>query len=122
VFVVTADGVRYPDKIIGMRDQADIALLRIDAGREPMPFVRFGDSDKVRVGDKVIAIGSPFDDYLQTDAAINHGSSGGPPPRRRQRFSTSNGVSFAFQSQTASWLNSKPRGRNISVRSRRLSL
>jgi len=101
VFVVTADGVRYPAKIVGMPDQADIALLKIDAGRQPLPFVRFGDSDKVRVGDKVIAIGSPFgfdntvtsgiisalnrdimespfDDYLQTDAAINHGNSGGP--------------------------------------------
>ena len=101
VFVVTADGIRYPARIIGMPDQADIALLKIDAGRESMPFVRFGDSDKVRVGDHVIAIGSPFgfdntvtsgiisalnrdimespfDDYIQTDAAINHGNSGGP--------------------------------------------
>jgi serine protease Do len=101
VFVVTADGVRFPAKIIGMPDQADIALLWIDAGRQPLPFVRFGDSDQMRVGDKVIAIGSPFgfdntvtsgiisalnrdimespfDDYLQTDAAINHGNSGGP--------------------------------------------
>ena len=101
VFVVTSEGVRYPAKIVGMPDQVDIALLRIDAGRHPLPFVRFGDSDQVRVGDKVIAIGSPFgfdntvtsgiisalnrdimespfDDYLQTDAAINHGNSGGP--------------------------------------------
>ncbi len=101
VFVVTADGVRYPTKIIGMPEQTDIALLRIDAGHKALPFVRFGESDKVRVGDKVIAIGSPFgfdntvtsgiisalnrdimespfDDYLQTDAAINHGNSGGP--------------------------------------------
>ena len=101
VFVVTADGVHYRAKIVGMPDQADIALLRIDAGSAPLPFVRFGDSDKMRVGEKVIAIGSPFgfdntvtsgiisalnrdimespfDDYLQTDAAINHGNSGGP--------------------------------------------
>src|SRR6476619_2884917 len=83
-----------------MPSQADIALLRIDAGR-PLPYVTFGDSRKVRVGDEVIAIGSPFgldnsvtsgivsalnrdimespfDDYIQTDAAINHGNSGGP--------------------------------------------
>jgi serine protease Do len=101
VFVVTADGVRYPAKVIGAPDQADMALLRIDAGGKPLPFVRFGDSDKMRVGDPVIAIGSPFgfdnsvtsgivsaldrdimespfDDYIQTDAAINHGNSGGP--------------------------------------------
>jgi serine protease Do len=100
VFVVTADGVRYPAQIVGMPDQADIALLRIYAGHA-LPSVKFGDSDKVRVGDNVIAIGSPFgldnsvtagiisalnrnimespfDDYIQTDAAINHGNSGGP--------------------------------------------
>ncbi|MGA3003812.1 MAG: trypsin-like peptidase domain-containing protein [Acetobacteraceae bacterium] len=100
VFVVTADGVRYPAQIVGMPSHADIALLRIYAGH-PLPYVQFGDSDKVRVGDQVIAIGSPFgldnsvtsgivsalnrdimespfDDYIQTDAAINHGNSGGP--------------------------------------------
>ena len=101
VFVITADGVRYPATIVGMPINADIALLRIDPGHKRLPFVTFGDSDKVRVGDKVVAIGSPFgfdttatsgiisglnrdimespfDDYLQTDAAINHGNSGGP--------------------------------------------
>ncbi len=77
-----------------------MALLRIHAGHA-LPSVSFGDSDKMRVGDTVIAIGSPFgfdnsasagivsavnrnimespfDDYIQTDAAINHGNSGGP--------------------------------------------
>ncbi len=77
-----------------------MALLRIHAGHA-LPSVSFGDSDKMRVGDSVIAIGSPFgfdnsasagivsavnrnimespfDDYIQTDAAINHGNSGGP--------------------------------------------
>jgi serine protease Do len=101
VFVITADGARYRAKIVGVTAQADIALLRIDAGDRALPFVRFGDSDRVRVGDRVIAVGSPlgfantvtsgiisaihrdimespFDDYLQTDAAINHGNSGGP--------------------------------------------
>jgi serine protease Do len=100
VFVVAADGVRYRASVVGMPAKADIALLRIKAER-PLPSVPFGDSDKIRVGDTVIAIGSPFgfdntatagivsatnrdimespfDDYIQTDAAINHGNSGGP--------------------------------------------
>jgi serine protease Do len=101
VFVITADGERHAAKIVGMAAQADIALLRMEDVEKPLPFVSFGDSDKVRVGDRAIAIGSPlgfkntvtsgiisainrninespFDDYLQTDAAINHGNSGGP--------------------------------------------
>jgi serine protease Do len=100
VFVVTAGGVRYPATIVGMAGKVDMALLRIDAGHD-LPFVGFGDSDKMRPGDHVIAIGSPFgfdtsvstgiisavnrdimespfDAYIQTDAAINHGNSGGP--------------------------------------------
>jgi serine protease Do len=101
VFVRTADGVRYPASIVGVTPAgADMALLRISADH-PLPFVRFGDSDKMRPGDEVVAIGSPFgftnsvstgiisalnrdimespfDDYIQTDAAINHGNSGGP--------------------------------------------
>jgi serine protease Do len=99
VYVVTADGVRYPARIVGMPDKADMALIRIEAGH-PLPFVGFGDSDNVRVGNRVFAIGSPFgfdttvtsgivsalnrdimespfDAYIQTDAAINHGNSGG---------------------------------------------
>ena len=100
IFVVATDGVRYKASVVGMPSKADMALLRIEAGR-PLPFVQFGNSDKMRAGDTVIAIGSPFgldntvtagilsavnrdvmespfDDYLQTDAAINHGNSGGP--------------------------------------------
>jgi serine protease Do len=99
VYVVTADGIRYPAQIVGMPDKADMALIRIEAGR-PLPFAGFGDSDSMRPGDRVFAIGSPFgfdttvtsgivsalnrdimespfDDYIQTDAAINHGNSGG---------------------------------------------
>jgi serine protease Do len=100
VFVATSDGIRYKAKIVGVTDKSDIALLKIDAGKD-LAVVPWGDSNKVQVGDTVIAIGSPFgfdtsvssgivsavdrdimespfDDYIQTDAAINHGNSGGP--------------------------------------------
>jgi serine protease Do len=85
---------------IGRLSRADVALLQVKP-RLPLPVVAFGDSDRLRVGDPVIAIGNPlglggsvssgivsalnrdirttpFDDFIQTDAAINHGSSGGP--------------------------------------------
>ena len=100
IFVITAEGVRYQATVVGMPAKADMALLQVEAGHN-LPSVQFGDSDKMRVGDTVVAIGSPFgfdnsvtagilsavnrdimespfDDYLQTDAAINHGNSGGP--------------------------------------------
>jgi len=89
-------------KLIGTDPKTDIALLKlIEEPSSPIPFVPFADSDKTRVGDWVIAIGNPFglggsvsagiisarnrdinagpyDDFLQTDAAINRGNSGGP--------------------------------------------
>jgi serine protease Do len=87
-------------KIIGVDPKTDLALLKVEDGA-PLPFVKFGDSDKIRVGDWVIAIGNSFglgnsvtagivsarardidkeglvDDFIQTDAAINQGNSGG---------------------------------------------
>ncbi len=100
LFVTDTDGVRYPARIVGLTVAADIALIKIDTDK-PFQSVKFGDSDKMRPGDTVIAIGSPFgfeqtitsgivsavnrdirespfDDYIQTDAPINHGNSGGP--------------------------------------------
>jgi serine protease Do len=100
VFVTSLDGLRHQARIVATTHNADIALLKIDPWPN-MPTVPFGDSDKVVVGQRVIAIGSPFgfdntvtagivsavnrdimespfDDYIQTDAAINHGNSGGP--------------------------------------------
>lgn len=99
VEVVFQDGRILPAEIIGRDPATDIAVLRIDAGA-PLAFVEWGDSDAARVGEWVVAIGNPFglggsltagvisargreiggryDDYLQTDVAINRGNSGGP--------------------------------------------
>lgn len=100
-----ADGRIFPPetvKLIGTDPKTDLAVLRITA-KEPFPFVTFGDSDKMEVGQWVVAIGHPrgldqtvtqgiisakhrrgigtpssYQDFLQTDAAINPGNSGGP--------------------------------------------
>ncbi len=86
-------------KVIGKDEKTDIALLKVEADG-PLKYVQFGDSDIARVGDWVIAMGNPlgqgfsvsagivsarnralsgsYDDYIQTDAAINRGNSGGP--------------------------------------------
>ena len=94
------DNTEYKAKLIGHDPKTDLALLKIDAP-SPLPAVEWGDSDKARIGDWVLAIGNPFglggsvtagilsarqrdinagpyDDFLQTDAAINRGNSGGP--------------------------------------------
>lgn len=94
------DGKELEAKLIGTDEKTDIAVLKVEA-EEPLPFVGFGDSDIARVGDWVMAIGNPlgqgfsvsagiisarnrelrgggFDDFIQTDAAINRGNSGGP--------------------------------------------
>src|SRR5436190_6582293 len=100
VTVTTTDRHEYPARIIGRDETSDLALLKIE-GRN-LPFVKWGDSTKARVGDWVIAIGNPYglggtvtagiisalhrgitgigayDRYIQTDAAINMGNSGGP--------------------------------------------
>jgi serine protease Do len=92
-------GQKLSAKLIGTDPKTDIALLKVESGT-PLPFVPFGNSDLMRVGDWVIAMGNPlgqgfsvsagiisargralsgtYDDYLQTDAAINRGNSGGP--------------------------------------------
>ena len=101
ISVTLPDGTELPAKLIGKDAASDLAVLKIGAGR-PLPFVKFGESSKARVGDWVLAIGNPFglggtvtagiisavyrntgsggayDRYLQTDAAINRGNSGGP--------------------------------------------
>ncbi len=100
ITVILHDGTALPAKVLGTGGAVDIALLEVSPSKL-LPTVTWGDSDSVRVGDQVLAVGnplgigetvtagivsatnrdittSPFDDYIQTDAAINHGNSGGP--------------------------------------------
>src|SRR5690606_15636913 len=94
------DGAVLPAELIGRDAQTDLALLKVES-YEDLPYVEFCDSDAIRVGDWVIAVGipfglggtvsagivsargryihaGPFDDFLQIDASINPGNSGGP--------------------------------------------
>lgn len=100
IVVNFADGEKYDAKLVGRDPKTDLAVLKIEA-KKKFPFVKLGASQKARVGDWVIAIGNPFglggslsagvisaikrdiragpyDDFIQTDAAINRGNSGGP--------------------------------------------
>ncbi len=92
------DGKRLDAKLVGTDPKTDIAVLKVEAA--DLPYVAFGNSDDMRVGDWVMAMGNPlgqgfsvsagivsargrelsgtYDDFLQTDAAINKGNSGGP--------------------------------------------
>ncbi len=100
VTVTMYDGQEFSAEVVGTDPDTDLAVLKIDAGKD-LPYLTFADSDDVRVGDPVIAIGNPFglgstvtagivsaqnrvigagrfDDFMQIDAPINHGNSGGP--------------------------------------------
>ncbi len=100
VNVILNDGTTLKAEIVGRDTKTDLALLKVRPDR-PLKAVKFGDSDKLRLGEWVIAIGNPFslggtvtagivsarnrdinsgpyDNYIQTDAAINRGNSGGP--------------------------------------------
>ena len=100
ITVTLSDRTEYEAEVVGRDQVADIAVLKVRPSR-PLPFVRFGDSTRTRVGDWVVAIGNPFglggtvtagivsalhrnigaglyDRYIQTDASINSGNSGGP--------------------------------------------
>ncbi len=100
ILIYTDQGVRYVAEVVGADAKTDLAVLKISA-QIALPFVEFGNSDTAEVGDWVMAIGNPFglggsvslgivsarnrninsgpyDDFIQTDAAINLGNSGGP--------------------------------------------
>lgn len=96
--VKTSDGKTYKAKVLGRDKELDIALVKIEANH--LPFAKLGDSDAMRIGEWVVAIGNPLgldhtvtagiisakgrtvttgiSSFLQTDAAINRGNSGGP--------------------------------------------
>ena len=98
--VTTNDNQIFSAQVLGTDEERDIALLRIESERKDFPALSFGDSDKVKVGQMVFAVGNPFGlsgtvtqgiisardrhlsdsqmDYLQTDTVINPGNSGGP--------------------------------------------
>ena len=100
IIVKTSDNTQYNAKLIGADKMTDLALVKIDS-EKPFPFVKIGNSDELKVGDWILAIGNPFglggsvtagivsaksrdidagayDNFIQTDASINQGSSGGP--------------------------------------------
>ncbi|MDA1324986.1 MAG: DegQ family serine endoprotease [Proteobacteria bacterium] len=100
VQVKMQDGREFTAKVIGKDAKTDLALLKIQAVK-PLPYVKFGNSAKLRVGNVVLAVGNPFglggtvtagivsarnrdinagpyDDFIQTDAVVNRGNSGGP--------------------------------------------
>ena len=100
VTVIFTDGQKLKAQIVGKDSKVDVAVLRVKP-EKPLKSVKFGDSEKMRVGDWVLAVGNPFglggtvtagivsahhrniesgpyDNYIQTDAAINKGNSGGP--------------------------------------------
>jgi serine protease Do len=100
VSVVLQDDSRHAAKVVGRDPITDLALLKIEA-KEPLPALGWGDSDRLEVGDWVLAVGNPFglggtisfgmvsargrdihagpyDDFLQIDASLNRGNSGGP--------------------------------------------
>ncbi|MEO2082507.1 MAG: trypsin-like peptidase domain-containing protein, partial [Desulfurobacteriaceae bacterium] len=100
--VKLSDGSVYRAKVVGKDPKTDVALIKIKVGKKKVPVVELGNSDKIKVGEFVIAVGNPYglnwtvthgivsakgrhglglnpiENFIQTDAAINPGNSGGP--------------------------------------------
>ena len=101
ILIKLSSGVELEAKLVGSDRRTDLALLKVTS-KDPLPFVKFGNSDILRVGDSVVSIGNPFglggtvtsgivsatsrdinsgtlvDNFIQTDASVNQGNSGGP--------------------------------------------
>lgn len=100
IAVTFTDGKQLKARLIGRDDKTDLALIKVES-QEPLPYVQWGDSNELQVGDWVLAVGNPFglsgtvtagivsargrdiqsgpfDDFIQLDAPINQGNSGGP--------------------------------------------
>ena len=100
ITVTLSDGRKLPAKLLGGDEKTDLAVLKVESDKK-LPYVEFEDGSKIKVGQPVMAVGNPFglggtvttgivsargrdiqsgpfDDYIQTDAAINRGNSGGP--------------------------------------------
>jgi serine protease Do len=101
ITVRLSDGREFKAKVIGRDSKTDLSLIKVSSPAQNLPFLPLGDSDKMRVGDWVLAVGNPFglahtvtsgiisatgrvigtgpyDNFLQTDAPVNPGNSGGP--------------------------------------------
>lgn len=115
----------YPAEIVGADAKTDIALIKLES-EETFPFVTFGDSDEVRIGEWVLAVGNPFNltstvtagivsakardlnefdgnpqSFIQTDAAVNRGNSGGALVNTRGELI---GINTAITSETGSYV------------------
>jgi serine protease Do len=116
------DGRKFVSKDIKSDPKTDLAIVRVET-KEPLPYLTFGDSSKMEIGDPVLAVGAPFgltgtvthgivsakernlhlnmyEDFLQTDAAINPGNSGGPLVNLNGEVI---GVNSAIKSRSGGW-------------------
>lgn len=135
--VILSDNTKIEAQLIGKDPKTDLALIKVKTNKKLTP-IKFGDSDKIRVGDWILAIGNPFglggsvtagivsaksrdiesgpyDNFIQTDASINQGSSGGPMFNMNgeviginsalfSNTGTSVGIGFAIPVNLAEWV------------------